>query len=326
MSAAAAAGPAGAAVPPLASGTDQPPAVAPQGSGTKAPLDDIMLAMDVVDTLRRRERLVHQELDLGGRDEDLKERLRKIYAAQGIEVPDHVIEQGVAALKEERFVYKPPPEGLGTRLARLYVGRGRWGKWAAGAAAVPLIAWGGHWFAVGLPNAALPEDLVKAHGEVIALAKTDEARQAAERGLSAGQAALRAEDTAAARKALRQLQDLGTVLDQEYRLRIVNRAGERSGVFRVPDLNTAAANYYIVVEGIDATGEPVTVPIQSEETGKTERVTQWGLRVDQATYNAVGRDKADDGIIERDRFGVKRRGYLTPDYEMKTTGGAITRW
>jgi hypothetical protein len=301
-------------------------ATVPDRAQSKPPLDDIMLAMDVVDTLRRRERLVHQELDQGGREEDLKERLRKIYAAQGIDVPDHVIAQGVAALKEERFVYKPPPEGLATRLARLYVSRGRWGKWVAGVAAVPFIAWGGHWFAVGLPNASLPDDLAVVHAEVVALAKTDNARQAAEQGLGAGQAALRAEDTDGARTALRQLEDLRAVLDQEYTLRIVNRAGERSGVYRVPDLNTAASNYYIVVEGIDATGEPVTVPIKSEETGKTERVTQWGLRVDQATYNAVGRDKSDDGIIERDRFGAKRRGYLTPDYEMKTTGGAITRW
>jgi hypothetical protein len=91
-------------------------------------LDEVMLAMDVVDTLRRRERLVKRELDAEGREEDLKERLRKIYHAQGIEVPDHILEEGVAALKEDRFVYKPPLEGLGIKLARLYVARGRWGK------------------------------------------------------------------------------------------------------------------------------------------------------------------------------------------------------
>ncbi|MGB5297749.1 MAG: DUF6384 family protein, partial [Thiogranum sp.] len=71
----------------------------------KQPLDDVMLAMDVVDTLRRRRRLVERELDAEGREQDLKQRLRKIYTAQGIEVPDHVLEEGVAALKEERFVY-----------------------------------------------------------------------------------------------------------------------------------------------------------------------------------------------------------------------------
>jgi hypothetical protein len=65
---------------------------------SKQPLDEVMLAMDVVDTLRRRERLVQRELDVGGREEDLKGRLRKIYAAQGIDVPDRILEEGVAAL------------------------------------------------------------------------------------------------------------------------------------------------------------------------------------------------------------------------------------
>jgi hypothetical protein len=291
------------------------------------PLDDVMLAMDVVDTLRRRDRLVKQELDLTGREEDLKERLRKIYAAQGIEVPDHVIEQGVAALKEERFVYKPPPAGLATRMARLYVSRGQWGKWALGGLAAPILAWAGYWFTFTLPDASLPQDLTQAHWQVTGLAVDDAAARAeADAALGAGKAALADEDAKAARVALRRLEDLRRVLDQEYRLRIVNRPGERSGVFRIPDVNSTASNYYIVVEGLDGAGNPVKVPIKNEETGKTEVVTKWGLRVDEKVYNAVGRDKKDDGIIEKDRFGIKRRGRLTPDYEMPTTGGAITRW
>ena len=87
------------------------------GPHGRPPLDDVMLAMDVVDTLRRRERMVLKELDETGREEDLKRRLRSIYAQQGIDVPDHVLEQGVAALKEDRFTYKPPQAGIARRLA-----------------------------------------------------------------------------------------------------------------------------------------------------------------------------------------------------------------
>ena len=105
------------------------------------PLDDVMLAMDVVDTLRRRRRLVERELDAEGREQDLKQRLHKIYATQGIEVPDHVLEEGVAALKEERFVYSPPPESLATRLASLYVRRASWGKWVMASLAGLLVTW-----------------------------------------------------------------------------------------------------------------------------------------------------------------------------------------
>ena len=66
--------------------------------------------------------------------------IHKIYATQGIEVPDHILREAVAALKEERFVYKPPPDTLATRLARLYVSRERWGKWLLGAFAGLLLA------------------------------------------------------------------------------------------------------------------------------------------------------------------------------------------
>ncbi|WP_295383936.1 DUF6384 family protein [uncultured Thiodictyon sp.] len=129
------------------------PAAIDRAAG-KPPLDEIMLAMDVVDTLRRRERLAKTELDDLGRAEDLVARLRTIYAEQGLEVPDRVIEQGVAALKEERFTYRPPPDTLGTRLALLYVRRGRWGKWLGGIVALGVLAVGVGYVLLVAPAAA----------------------------------------------------------------------------------------------------------------------------------------------------------------------------
>ena len=82
------------------------------GAVTPAPLDDVMLAMDVVDTLRHRQHVVARELNEEAREADLMQRLRKIYAAQGIEVPDHILRDGVEALKKSRFVYEPPAAGL----------------------------------------------------------------------------------------------------------------------------------------------------------------------------------------------------------------------
>ena len=58
------------------------------GQAGKAPLDDVMLAMDVVDTLRHEETLVTRELGAADREAQLIERLRKIYHDQGIEVPE----------------------------------------------------------------------------------------------------------------------------------------------------------------------------------------------------------------------------------------------
>jgi hypothetical protein len=301
------------------------PAV-PPGAGSKQPLDEVMLAMDVVDTLRRRERLVQRELDVAGREEDLKERLRKIYAAQGIEVPDHVLEEGVAALGEDRFVYQPPRGGLGVKLARLYVTRGSWGKWVLGGFGLVLAVLVIGYVVFVAPRAALPEALAAAHARAVALAETGHSKTVASGLLHSAQAALAERDTDAARQALRALEDLQTALAQEYSLRIVNRPGERSGVWRVPDVNTEARNYYLIVEAIDPAGRVLEVPITSEETGRTERVARWGVRVNEATFQQVARDKQDNGIIENDNFGHKARGHLLPDYAMPTAGGAITQW
>jgi len=290
------------------------------------PLDDVMLAMDVVDTLRRRERLVKRELDEEGREKDLKQRLRKIYAQQGIEVPDHVLEQGVAALKEDRFTYKPPKQGIATRLAHIYIKRGKWGKWVGAVLGVGLVALAANYFAFVAPTAALPEELSSSYATVVELAKSDNARATAERILNAGNAAVRDENSDGAKAAIAQLENLQVQLEQEYTIRVINHQDERSGVWRIPDLNSKARNYYLIVEAVDHSGKVLSVPIENEETGKITQVKAWGLRVEEAVFTSVANDKQDNGIIEKDRFGYKNRGYLVPNYVMPTTGGAITQW
>lgn len=301
-------------------------APAPAGAKDRPPLDEVMLAMDVVDTLRRRKRVVDRELDEAGREEDLKERLRKIYYAQGIEVPDHILEEGVRALKEGRFTYKPPEESIAVKLARLYVGRGRWGKWVLGGLAVPIVAWMVNYFAFVMPNADLPQEIEAMHGQVIEMAKGDRAREVADQHLAWAKAALRSGDKDEAKAELEALEAMRDTIELAYTLRVVNRPGERSGVWRVPDVNSSAKNYYLIVEAVAADGRVIKVPVTSEEDRRTKTVDKWGLRVDKKTFEKVARDKQDNGIIERDRVGYKSPGYLEPKYEVDTEGGAISEW
>ena len=65
--------------------TGQAAGATPAAQPPPAQLDEVMLAMDVVDTLRHRERLVAGELAAEGREEDMLERLRRVYQAQGID-------------------------------------------------------------------------------------------------------------------------------------------------------------------------------------------------------------------------------------------------
>jgi len=295
-------------------------------AAAKQPLDDVMLAMDVVDTLRRKKRLVERELDEYGREEDLKERLRKIYAAQGIEVSNAILEEGVQALKEDRFRYRPPPDSLGVRLAQLYVSRRTWGKWLLGALATIAIMVAGWQYLVVGPRNALPRELKAVHAEVVDLAKEQSADARADNLLATAQQAIRDGDTDDAQAALTQMQRMRAQLASSYRIQVVNRPGERSGVFRIPDINPSARNYYVIVEAIGPDGRSVAVPVQNEETGKIEQVKQWGLRVDEPTYNRIAADKRDDGIIQNDIMGHKEPGYLNPSYDVNTNGAAITQW
>ena len=187
----------------------------------RPPLDDLMLAMDVVDTLRRRERLVARELDELGRAEDLKQRLKRIYSQQGLDVPDHVIEQGVAALREDRFTYKPPTGGLGRRLALIYIGRRSWGKWLGGGLAALVAAAAIYWFALLAPGRALPDDIEQAYEAATAVIVSEPARGRLEGLHNRAQAALADQDPDGASVALESLLSLDRRLRVEYTLQIV---------------------------------------------------------------------------------------------------------
>jgi len=297
------------------------------GAATAAPpLDEVLLAMDVVDTLRHREELVAQELARGDRDAALLERLRRTYAAQGIEVPEHVLLDGVAALREDRFAYRPASPSLARSLATVYVRRGLWLRRLLAAAVVAAVATLAYQQAVVAPRRALVEGLTEAHAAIVAVGSEPAAQTRAATLVADGRSALVAGDREAARTALESLEELRADLERAFELRIVVGEGVTSGVWRVPEDNARARNYYLIVEAVDPTGRRLTLPILSEETGRLERVASWGLRVDEATWNRVADDKADDGIIQQRTVGRKVAGELEPRYLVETTGGAITRW
>lgn len=311
-----------------------------EASGTKeAPqkLSDLMLAMDVVDTLRHQQGLVENKLGEENRDEALKARLRTIYERQGLEVSDPILEEGIRSLKESRFVYTPPLPSFARTMAQIWVRRGTIGKVVA--VVVALAAAIAGWQVWNWQSArrtreqarveittVLPNKLSAAGAAARREAKVTAAQEAVDRLSSSGRAALSAGDAKGANAAIVGLNDLRAKLLQQYVLRIVSRPGEQAGIFRIPDVNRGGRNYYLIVEALTPDGKLLTVPIVNEENGKTESVTKWGIRAPQSTYDAVRQDKLDDGIIQNNRLGEKRRGSLEPDYLMPVQGGAITRW
>ena len=308
-------------------------------------LDDLMLAMDVVDTLRHQDSLVARELDETRRDAELIERLRRLYQGQGIEVPDRVLVEGVRALKESRFAYTPPGPGLGTALARLWVARAKVGKGLMAGAAALGLGWGAYEFGIAAPerqraeaarieaerasldlSQRLPRALEAGHAEVLAEARVPAARARADGILAAGRAALARRDAAGAEQAILDLEGLRADLRREYALRIVSRPGEPSIVFRIPDRIRGTRYAYVVVEAVAPDGRLVELPVTGEDDRATRNVSQWAVRVSEAVADEIRRDKNDDGILQRDRLGEKRRGSLEVEYFLPVLGGAITRW
>lgn len=302
-------------------------------------LDDVLLAMDVVDTLRHREQLVLNELDAGTREAALLVRLKDIYAAQGIDVPEQILREGVKALEEQRFMYEPPKPSLGVSLAKIYIARDRWITPLV-LAAIAFGSLGAAWhFGVAVPERqkadaarielaeTLPSEIGRLHGEVVALAREDAARLKADALKADGDRAIAAGDVRTAQEARDGLALLQQDLAAVYEVRIVYGPGEaRSGVFRIPDDVPGARNFYLIVEAVDPAGRLVEVPLTSEEDRRSDRVTRWGQRVSEAVFRSVADDKSDDQIIQNAVIGRKVQGYISPQYTVETPGGAILEW
>lgn len=376
-----------------------PPAAADAAAGKPA-LDDLMLAMDIVDTLRHDMRIAERELGDDERRAALKKRLREIYSSQGIDVPDDILEDGVKALEQDRFTYTSKASGLSATLARIYVERGAWARRFGLLLLLGLAVWAGWYFGVERPRlqreAAVQAELAKGAADLDGLTREigaltnapdllrqaealavegkkavaaadrtgvkkalqgleavkaeaaeiaalparldrtvasikaetqDQAALAQLAGLEArGRKAIAAFDLAAAKDAASAMDALLSTLRQVYDIRIVQEEGAPSGVWRIPNVNEDARNYYLIVDAVTPDGKTVALPILNEETKKTVAASRWGIRVDKALFDAVRRDKGDDGIIQNDKVAQKKRGAAEPEWLIPAPTGAITEW
>lgn len=310
-------------------------------AASRTPLDNVMIAMDVVDTLRHDQLIVERELNDDDRKAKLIERLREIYRGQGIDVPDAILAEGVRALEEDRFVYEPPTESVATRLAKLYVTRGSWGQFVGGALAAIAALWIGWYALYEWPRqsaiAAQQTELSETIPARLGTLQTEIEAETVQSGQTAlatgvastvrrGLAAARAGNLKEARAARGDLETQLSRLRAEYAIRIVSRKGELSGLWRIPKVNRGTRNYYLVVEAVDGQGNIRPQSILNEETSKRETVSKWAMRVPREVLERVRADKADDGIINANQVGVKKRGFLEPDWQIPVSGGAITQW
>lgn len=296
----------------------------------KPPLTDAMLTIDVADTVRRAPELAQ--------DKDAIGKLRARYLQQGIDVSDTILRDGITAAADNRFGYTPPKPSLAVGAARIYVARKRWLPRTAVLLLLLLVGLGSYYFVWGPFHAAqlehdrlelvqtLPATMDALYQTIFTETKVQQATNDAFAIRARGKAAAEAGDRVGAEAAVAQLTTLRDTLRQEYRLLLVDREGIKWGFWTFPQSNTDETNYYLVVEAIGADGTALRLPVRNTETGVTETVTLWGLRVPEAVYRTVATDKTDNGSIGNKLVAVKQFGFLLPDYTIEVLGGAVTRW
>ena len=109
-----------------------PPASKSAGSGVSstalsdAPVEDLVIAIDAVDQLRREQQEIERELNSEEQERLLIERLRQRYEARGQRVTDQMLAEAVEALRHDRYRYEPTPSSFQRTLAGWYVDRWKW--------------------------------------------------------------------------------------------------------------------------------------------------------------------------------------------------------
>jgi len=301
-----------------------------------AKLDDVMLAMDVVDTLRHERMLITRDINSEVRRENLVDRLREIYRGQGITVPDDILMDGVKALEEERFRYAPPKDGFGTKLALLYINRGKWLPLFMTILAIIGLAGAVNYFGFERPQQAeqsriervmesLPGELSEAYQAGLGVATDGLAVDRLESTYNAGRDAVSAGDTVAAQAALTDLENLTAQISQSYNLDIIQPGGnDLSGIYYDPP--NGERLYYVIVEATNPAGRAVELSITDQISGRTDMASTFGVEVSEQTYDRLADDIAPDNDVDRARVGEKARGELDVDYVMDVRSGRLLEW
>lgn len=116
-------------------------------NGKKPAFEDVMLALDAVDTLLHQESVKLDELNSDQYKEALIAKMREYNLVQGREVSEEMLVAAAEQAEKDRLVFKAPKPGLELSLARFYVRRAVYGRRTALALATVAAVFVTGWFA-----------------------------------------------------------------------------------------------------------------------------------------------------------------------------------
>ncbi|VEB97208.1 Uncharacterised protein [Cedecea lapagei] len=106
---------------------------------------------------------------------------------------------------------------------------------------------------------------------------------------------------------------------------VVDRIGEKSGVERTYD-ESGGRSWYLIAEAINSRGVPQSVWVKDSETGRERKTTTFGIRISQAEFEKLKKDKQDDGHIDNYIVGNKPANQLNVRYQRPVMDGRILSW
>lgn len=143
---------------------------------------------------------------------------------------------------------------------------------------------------------------------------------------SRAESAILAGETSSAQQALNDIRTLTEKIATSYTMKIVNENGVDTGFWRQHQNSRSRYNYYVVVDALDTSGNPVKIHVVNEEDGARKLTSRFAVRVSESVFESVKADKMDNGLIDNPIVGVKKTGALDPEYHMDAGAGIITNW
>jgi hypothetical protein len=169
---------------------------------------------------------------------------------------------------------------------------------------------------------SLSSELETSYNSAIASAEEGSAKNDIQKIYSSGVQSVRAADGAGLQSAVSDLKSISDVLNQEYTVYI--RGGD-DRMWSDPNERRNSTVYYVFVEAENAQGRKVSRKIRDVETQQVVETSQWAEMVPLAVYEKVKQDKVSDGIINTDKFAIKRRGFLTEQVVYEFNGKPLEK-
>ena len=305
-------------------------------------LHEMMRIMDVASTLRKERETVLRELNLEQTKQHLRERLQAAAEVTGDQVTPAEIEAAIDQYYANLHAFVEPRRSLRTVLAHLYIRRR-----AIAAVFIPLVLMGVLVWALFLARfaplsgearqqrriATVQASIERQHNEIQAIVRDADSKSEAESLLAESEVYKNDGNAQALNSVADELDRLLVDLQAEYTIRVVSEPGELSGIPREVENTGAVSGYYLILEARDPSGNVVSQRIRNRETGEFESVDRWGEQVPLEVFERIEKDKREDGVVDRNVFAVKEKGYRAEVVKMLDAGGQplvrqgqITSW